>query len=305
VIVLVTSDKGGTGRSVTATNVAYRRALRGDDVAYVDFDFGSPTAGAIFNIENMYRGSSGGGIHDYFAGHVAAPVEVDVWSSSDRGSFRVRPDGAGRLVLVPGSEGGRDLVTTPEIVRRCLTLFLRLEERYHVTFVDLSAGRSHAADLVLAATAAPEFRHVGVRWLVFHRWTRQHVVAAHGLVHGRSGLFERGAANGHELADLHESLRYVATAVIDPDSAVLSGLRPEQITWLRESDRDVSRLASQYGLGRLMRLGVVPLDPMLQLREQIVTDFDVLIRQIANMSTVDAFNRIAKRLDDEDSWTTL
>ena len=34
-IVIATSDKGGTGRSVTGSNVAYRRALQGGDVCYV------------------------------------------------------------------------------------------------------------------------------------------------------------------------------------------------------------------------------------------------------------------------------
>ncbi len=48
VFVFATSDKGGTGRSVTSANVMYRRALQASDVAYLDFDFGSPTAGAIF-----------------------------------------------------------------------------------------------------------------------------------------------------------------------------------------------------------------------------------------------------------------
>ena len=47
-LVFATSDKGGTGRSVTSCNIAYRLSLQGNDVVYLDFDFGSPTAGAIF-----------------------------------------------------------------------------------------------------------------------------------------------------------------------------------------------------------------------------------------------------------------
>jgi septum formation inhibitor-activating ATPase MinD len=39
-IVFATSDKGGTGRSVTSSNIVYRRALQGNDTCYVDFDFG-------------------------------------------------------------------------------------------------------------------------------------------------------------------------------------------------------------------------------------------------------------------------
>ena len=56
-LLFATSDKGGTGRSVTGSNVMYRRALQGGDVCYVDFDFGSPTAGAIFGISALNRGT--------------------------------------------------------------------------------------------------------------------------------------------------------------------------------------------------------------------------------------------------------
>ena len=49
-IVFAISDKGGTGRSVTSANVAFRRALAGPNVAYLDVDFGSPTAGAVFGM---------------------------------------------------------------------------------------------------------------------------------------------------------------------------------------------------------------------------------------------------------------
>ncbi|MFL6113172.1 MAG: ParA family protein, partial [Catenulispora sp.] len=35
-LIFATSDKGGTGRSVTSCNMAYRRALRGEQVAYLD-----------------------------------------------------------------------------------------------------------------------------------------------------------------------------------------------------------------------------------------------------------------------------
>jgi hypothetical protein len=45
VLIFATSDKGGTGRSVTSSNVAYREALLGKDVCYLDFDFGSPRPG--------------------------------------------------------------------------------------------------------------------------------------------------------------------------------------------------------------------------------------------------------------------
>src|SRR5262245_23781919 len=105
-LVFATSDKGGTGRSVTSCNIVYRRALLGSDVCYLDFDFGSPTAGAIFNVYSVMQGTNKGGLHSYLRGETIQPHRLDVWAESDRPSLRGRLPGAGRLVLMPGDEGG-------------------------------------------------------------------------------------------------------------------------------------------------------------------------------------------------------
>src|SRR5690606_31506748 len=123
-LIFATSDKGGTGRSVTSCNVAYRRALQGSDVCYLDFDFGSPTAGAVMHINEVLRGTSEGGLHSYLLGKIAEPQQLDVWSSSERSGLRSRPPGAGRLVLLPGDVGGGEFTTTPEMIQRCSKLLL-------------------------------------------------------------------------------------------------------------------------------------------------------------------------------------
>src|SRR5690349_7478889 len=108
-IIFATSDKGGTGRSVTSSNILYRLALQGRDVCYVDFDFGSPTSGAIFAVDTVSRGTaSGKGLHAYFRGDVAEPEAVNIWTNSDRSTLRRRPAGAGRMVLLPGEQGGAE-----------------------------------------------------------------------------------------------------------------------------------------------------------------------------------------------------
>ncbi|NUU21125.1 MAG: ParA family protein, partial [Streptomycetaceae bacterium] len=169
-LVFATSDKGGTGRSVTCANVAYRRALLGDDVSYVDFDFGSPTARAVFELDAAAR-AGGPGLHAYLQGRADEPQQVDVWAHSRRRELRLRPASCGRLELFPGDPGGGEFPTDALTADRCTELFLRLEEEFDVSFVDLSAGRSYAIDLALRTTARPEFREPPVRWLVFHRWT--------------------------------------------------------------------------------------------------------------------------------------
>ncbi|MBV1850604.1 SCO2523 family variant P-loop protein [Catellatospora tritici] len=309
-LVFATSDKGGTGRSVTSSNLAYRRALSGSNVAYLDFDFGSPTAGTIFHVDLVRRGASGGGIHSYLQGRVDPPLRLDVWSHSDRSSLRGRPSRAGKLVLFPGDEFGGEFPGTKEIIKRCARLFARLDAEFDICLIDLSAGRSHATDIVLAATALPELREVENRWLVFHRWTRQHLIAANGLVFGKHGLLEASAPQhtggaGHDRAWLLDRMRFVRTAVVDPESDALGGLRPEQVAWLRKCDTDLKALATKLNIGRTTTIGSIPLDPLLQWREQLITDTDTLSRQVANVETVEAFVELAHNLDDENAWATL
>lgn len=301
-LVIATSDKGGTGRSVTSCNVAYRRALQGSDVCYLDFDFGSPTSGAIFSIDTVSRGTEGGGLHSYLQGKIAEPQRIDVWRQTDRETLRSRPPGAGRLVLLPGDQGGGEFSMTKDILQRCTKLFVRLLEEFDLCVVDLSAGRSYAAELVLAATAQPELRGVPHRWLVFHRWTRQHVIAASGLVYGGRGLIEAGAERGHDPETLAESIRFVRTAVVNPDSEELAGLRPTQVVWLLDCNKDLQELARQHQLGRTMVLATIPLDPVLQMREQLISDRDVWASQIANAATAAAFDQLARRIADDAAW---
>jgi hypothetical protein len=208
------------------------------------------------------------------------------------------------LVLLPGDAGGGEFPSEPGLVERCTRLLLRLEEEFDVSLIDLSAGRSYATDLVLQATADPRLASVPVRWLIFHRWTRQHIVAASGLVHGERGIRETGQQMGHG-ADLLDSLRFVRTAVVDLDSTELAGLRPEQIAWLRACNRDLHELASRHRMGRTSSLGSAPLDPLLQWREQIISDDDVWGRKVANAETINAFQALASALVDEAAWKGL
>ena len=225
-LLFATSDKGGTGRSVTGSNVVYRRALQGGDVCYVDFDFGSPTSGAIFGISVLSRGTTtGSGTHSYLLGRSHSEEVWDVWQHSDRMSLRQRPPGTGRLALVPGDAGGGEFSFDEDTVERCIDLFLRLHSEFEVVLVDLSAGRSYAAEIVIAATSTPELSGVLTRWLVFHRWTRQHVMAAAGLVYGERGLLDIGETHGQERDKFIENIRFVRTALVDPNSPDLAGLR--------------------------------------------------------------------------------
>lgn len=304
-LIFAASDKGGTGRSVTSCNLVYRRALQGSDVCYVDFDFGSPTAGAIFEMTLAATGTDDGGLHSYLQGQVSQPVRLDIWAESDREALRTRPTGTGRMTLFPGDRGGGEFPTTDDVTRRTVELFLRIEEEYELCLVDLSAGRSYAVDLALRVSALPELSSTTTRWLIFHRWTRQHIVAAAGLVFGDHGLLKTGAALGHDAGGLRDSIRFVRTAVLDPDAPELAQIRPAQAAWLHECNRDLQELAIQHGLGRSNVLGQTPNDSVLQWREQLISDEDVSVSLIANQSTVAAFHGLAQRLSDEALWEGL
>ena len=301
-LIFAASDKGGTGRSVTSCNIAYQLSLQRHDVAYLDFDFGSPTAGAIFEISKIDRGVETGGLHSYVEGMAASPHQADVRARSDRARLRAQGR-AGRLVLYPGDRGGAEFSSRPDKVQRCVDLFRRLDQEFDVCVVDLSAGRSHALQMVLSATAQPELSSVAARWLVFHRWTRQHIVAASGLVFGERGLLDIGAAAGHDRDRLQDALRFVRTAVPSLKSPLATD-RAAQAKWLRTCNDELKTLAQRSGLGHSATLGETPMEPVLQWREQVVSTADVA-GNIANELTVSAFQELAGKLTDDVVWERL
>jgi hypothetical protein len=104
------------------------------------------------------------------------PEALDVWTASDHGSLVA----AGRPLrcTTPSRADGGELASTHKIIACHARLPMHLDEELDVCLIDLSAGRSYATQVVLAATALPEPSQVTARWLVFHRWTRQHIIAA-------------------------------------------------------------------------------------------------------------------------------
>ncbi|WP_327002057.1 SCO2523 family variant P-loop protein [Dactylosporangium sp. NBC_01737] len=304
-LIFAASDKGGTGRSVTSCNLAYQHALQGRDSCYLDFDFGSPTSGAIFEIPGVQAGVAGGGLHSYLTGGVPRARQIDVWADSHRDALRRRPGGAGKLTLMPGDSGFGEFSIDEDIIARCADLFLRADEEHDLVIVDLSAGRSYAIDMVLAATALDWTREVQVRWLIFHRWTRQHIIAANGLVYGPSGILESGQHRGHDREALRRAIRFVRTAVPDISGPDQAGLRAEQLAWLEVCDQRLQELAGRSNVGRAALLAKIPLDPVLQWQEQILSGEDVWLHRTANQGTVNAFEELAKLVTDDRAWDGL
>ncbi|MEV0205364.1 SCO2523 family variant P-loop protein [Streptomyces sp. NPDC050788] len=301
-LIFAASDKGGTGRSVISANLAYHRALAGDDVCYVDFDFGSPTASAVFDVPDARQAARDRGLHSYLIKDIVEPERIDVWARTEHQALRDPPPGSGRLMLMPGDVSGGEFATTRETLRRCVDLLMKLHYEFDLVVVDLSAGRSYAVDMVLEATAQRDMSGVTARWLVFHRWTRQHVAAAAGLVFGERGIVAAGVQRGHDEEALRGAIRFVRAAVPDPESPLWLQVSPTQSAWMRKTDSDLKQLAATHGVGYSQVLGSVPLEPVLQWREQLITDEDVLDSQIANEETWQALSRLAGRLIDDKYW---
>ncbi|CAM5256776.1 MinD/ParA family protein OS=Streptomyces tendae OX=1932 GN=GUR47_09785 PE=4 SV=1 [Streptomyces tendae] len=115
--------------------------------------------------------------------------------------------------------------------------------------------------MVLDATAHPRMRNIPFRWLVFHRWTRQHVIAASGLVHGEHGIIGGGVERGHDEDALRAAIRFVRAAVPDPESPLWSHGSTAQATWMQACDEALRRLAAEQRIGDSGVLGIVPLNP--------------------------------------------
>jgi hypothetical protein len=99
-----------------------------------------------------------------------------------------------------------------------------------------------------------------------------------------------------------DQVRFVRTAVVDPGSPDVAGLRLSQHVWLQEMNGRLTALATQHKIGRPSVIGVVPLDPMLQWEERLITDDDIWASPVANLATVKAFEAMAARLDDPEAW---
>jgi len=301
-LVFASSDKGGTGRSVTSCNLAYRLSLLGHDVAYLDFDFGSPTAGAIFEISSLERGTPEGGLHSYIHGEVATPMRVDIRAVTERPDMKTRPPGSGKLALFPGDAGGAEFALTKQQIKKAITLFQTVEREFDVCVVDLSAGRSVALDMSLQAVS-PTVRPAGsdrVRWLLFHRWTTQHVIAASGLLFAEHGIVSCATEAGFRPAEFLTLVRTIRTAV--PDSSAFGDrATAEQQAWLLHSDDILKALAKTRRLGQDLLAGTTPMEPMLLWREQVIMDVDVK-RGLAKQATTAAFDKLADKVINDDAW---
>ena len=133
-VICIASGKGGTGKSVLATNLAYLRARGGERVLLVDFDAGMANAHLLLGVAPRYD-----------LGHVMSG-ECRAEEAIAEG-----PDG---ICLLSGGVGRHALVNP---TRRQLDRLFRaldpLEADFDLVIIDHGAGMGYATVAHLAATS--------------------------------------------------------------------------------------------------------------------------------------------------------
>lgn len=270
------SHKGGTGRSVTIANVAYRLARSGQNVCCLDLDLASPTFGSVLGLAELETGAERG-VHDVLRGDVEAQRATEllhnVWANK-----RISAGGyAGQFKLLPGNRDAYEgLEWNGANLRNLRDLLVTLRTSFDYILADLRSGVS----LVAGAFDQPEFADIVAGWIILHRWTPQHLA-------GTSDLLETLQAQDREIL-------LVRTAQVDPASypPKQQGVFLKVDAELERRYRDLVRATTGA-----RAIGVVPLEPLLQWREQIITDDDVA-KGLASKGIVESFDSIARALMD-------
>lgn len=131
-VLCVASGKGGTGKSVLASNIAVLRARAGERVLLIDFDAGMANAHLLLGVQPRFD-----------LGHV---LDGEVTAA-----FAAVPGPHG-MFMISGGVGRASLLNpTPRELERLFTALAPLEEQFDLIVVDHGAGLSYATLAHLAA----------------------------------------------------------------------------------------------------------------------------------------------------------
>ena len=131
-VLCVASGKGGTGKSILASNIAVLRARAGEKVLLIDFDAGMANAHLLLGVQPRFD-----------LGHVL-DGEVSAAFAAVQG-----PHG---MYMISGGVGRASLLNpTPRELERLFTALAPLETEFDLIIVDHGAGLSYATLAHLAA----------------------------------------------------------------------------------------------------------------------------------------------------------
>ena len=224
-VVCIASGKGGTGKSIVATNLAWLKASQGERVLLVDFDAGMANAHLLLGVAPRYD-----------LGHVMSG-ECRAEDAIAEG-----PDG---IQLLSGGVGRHALVNP---TRRQLDRLFRaldpLEADYDLVVIDHGAGMGYATVAHLAATSTlllvtnPEVTALSDGYALYKR--------AHMVNRDiRVGLVMNRCASEHEAMGAWDRFRAASQRFL--------GHAPQYVGWV-PADASVRRSISN-------RQPVTKLDP--------------------------------------------
>ena len=230
-VLCVASGKGGTGKSILASNLAVLRAKRGERVLLIDFDAGLANAHLLLGLAPR---------HDF--GHVLDG------SVSARGAVVEGPSGVN---LISGGVGRHALANPTRRELEILFEALRpLEHEYDLVIVDHGAGLSYSTVAHLAATSTLLLvtnHEVTALSDAYALYKRAHMVNAHirvGLVVNRApdearalGAWERFKATSFQFLGHHPE--YVGW--VPADEAVSRSVQSRKPVSLTEPDSRAAR----------------------------------------------------------------
>lgn len=270
------SHKGGAGRSTASANIAYQAANAGHSVCLVDLDLDSATLGSVLGLSKQTVGARLG-IQTLLAQDAPAGVPLEeVLIDLNRAEFKERltfsGSNHGAFYLLPGNSQQRELVDEVSMVPILDDVLRRLSSQFDLVLIDVRAGKSGVVRAILeVGVGLPHFQ-----WLLFYRWTHQHLAAAHDMVHT---LRETDRGRSLEIVP-------IATARIARESVGDHLWFQQQYDDLRvREDREIARLVGRDPFA-------IPFDRVFQWKEQILLPS----RREASPATVTAFRELASAL---------
>lgn len=280
------SHKGGTGRSVTLANVAYRLALKGLDVCCVDLDFTSPTLGSVLGMSRYETGvvEKGSQVeprsifdllnrtnHAQTVRNMCDNALVNIWAESDE-LRNMQPTSSPRFVLLPGL---KNMDTEVLDLARLIPLIEYLGGQFDVVFLDVRSGNSEVADLLASNECDPYINS----WLLHFRWTRQHLAGVANFVssflYDTEGRFE-------------QRILLVSTA-FPPIGETDNALRADLAEYNASLETRLRELCTKL---HKELLGRVPFEKLLLWKEAVITQ-GMVDRGVASSHTYDSLGAIA------------
>ncbi len=281
-VVVAASHKGGTGRSVTIANVSYQLARAGMHVCMVDLDLGSSTLGSVWGLDQESdTGVVGPGVQQLLA--QGSPSEsqiqtalIDMWSRSRwlMESHDTNPD-KGRLKLMPGNRGAGDLDDkSKRLTEPLFEILSTLSGQFDFVFADVRSGLSSVTH---ALTREPAFRDLVAAWLVFHRWTPQHLAGAGELV---------------DLLCQAQSRPYlVRTAYSNPEELPPSDNR----IWFMRQDAYLQEEAMRL-FSSSRRIATIPFSRLLQWQERVLSPSYLNSMGFRDSQEIQAYQHLANEV---------